>query len=266
MKAHVLFSGSKGNCTHLTDGETSILVDAGGNLKRIREGLEALNDGIENIKGIFVTHEHTDHVKALYNMVKKYDVRIFTTVETARAICTPNKNYDVEDCRRVAGSILTVRPDKTYEIGTMSVKPFSTPHDAVGSLGFLIESTKDKKSIGYATDIGHVTEDMRRLFSGVRNIIIESNHDIEMLKSGPYPEFLKERILSERGHLSNTSCAEFVGELVGKGSKSFILAHLSEENNRPDIALKTVKDALCDCNDAIVKTASAYSITDVEIL
>ncbi|MBR6633737.1 MAG: MBL fold metallo-hydrolase [Clostridia bacterium] len=266
MKAHVLFSGSKGNCTYMTDGDTSILVDAGGNLKRIRECLEALGDGMENIKGIFVTHEHTDHVKALYNIVKKYDVRIFTTVETARAVCSPCKNYDVEDCRRVASSILTVKPDKTYEIGTMSVKPFSTPHDVAGSLGFLIESTKDKKSIGYATDIGHVTEDMRRLFSGVRNIVIESNHDIEMLKSGPYPEFLKERILSERGHLSNTACAEFVRELEEKGSKSFTLAHLSEENNRPDIALKVSKDALRDRGDVVVKTASAYSMTEIEIL
>lgn len=265
MKVQILFSGSKGNCTYISDGETSILVDAGGTLKRIRESLEALGDSLENIKGIFVTHEHTDHINALYTITKKYDIRIYTTVETARAFCTPCQSHDLDTCRRVASCVMTVRPDKVYEIGTIVVKTFATPHDTEGSLGFVFKSTIDEKSIGYATDIGHVTNEMRELFFGVKNIIIESNHDIEMLKNGSYPEYVKTRILSDRGHLSNISCAEFIRELAQNGSKSFTLAHLSEDNNMPCIALDTTKNAVSDIEDVVIRVASAYSVTDVEI-
>ena len=265
MKANILFSGSKGNCTYISDGETSILVDAGGNLKRIRESLEQLGESLDNIRGIFVTHEHTDHINALYNITKKYDLHIYTTEETARAFCTPTPSRGMDVCRNVAGCVMTVKPGKTYEVGSISVRTFSTPHDAVGSLGFVFKSTKDEKCIGYATDIGYVTDEMKELFRGVKNIVIESNHDIDMLKTGPYPEYLKERILSDTGHLSNVSCAEFVKDLAREGSCSFTLAHLSEENNRPDIAYETVKHAIEDIDGAVVKVASAYSVTEIEI-
>lgn len=265
MKASILFSGSKGNCTYISDGDTSILVDAGGTLKRIREAIEELGDSLDKLQGIFVTHEHNDHINALYTMSKKYDVRIFTTVETARAFCTPCTSHSLEDCRRLASCVMTVKPSKTYDIGTISVRTFSTPHDAMGSLGFVFESTKDKKSIGYATDIGYVTDEMKQLFSGVKNIVIESNHDIEMLKNGPYPQYLKERILSERGHLSNVDCAQFIRELAQQGSVSFTLAHLSEENNMPMLALDTARAALDGFDGITLKAASAYSVTDIEI-
>ncbi len=265
MKAHILFSGSKGNCTYISDGETSILVDAGGNYKKIRESLEAIGDSLDNIHGIFVTHEHCDHINALYNITKKYDIRIYTTEETARAFCTPNNKRDMETCRRVASCVMTVKPDKIYEIGTLFVSTFSTPHDTEGSLGFVFRSAKDNTCLGYATDIGYVTEQMKTVFSGIKNIIVESNHDIEMLKNGPYPEYLKSRILSERGHLSNTSCAEFISFLAASGSRSFTLAHLSEENNMPGLALETALDALKNYDNISVKVASAYSITEVEI-
>ena len=265
MRVQILFSGPKGNCTYISDGETSILVDAGGTLKRIRESLEALGDSLENIKGIFVTHEHTDHINALYTIVKKYNIHIYTTVETARAFCTPCQSHDLDTCRRVAGCVMTVKPDKVYEIDTIAVKTFATPHDTEGSLGFVFKSTKDEKSIGYATDVGHVTEDMRALFSGVKNVIIESNHDVDMLINGTYPEYVKTRILSERGHLSNLSCAEFVRELAENGTRSFTLAHLSEDNNIPSLALNTSREAVGDMEGIVIKVASAYTPTDVEI-
>ena len=265
MRVQILFSGSKGNCTYISDGETSILVDAGGTLKRIRESLEALGDSLENIKGIFVTHEHTDHINALYTIAKKYNIHIYTTVETARAFCTPCQSHDLDTCRRLASCVMTVKPDKVYELGTMVVKTFSTPHDTEGSLGFVFKSTKDEKSIGYATDVGHVTEEMRVLFSGLKNVIIESNHDIDMLINGTYPEYVKTRILSERGHLSNMSCAEFVRDLAEKGGRSFTLAHLSEDNNVPGLALETAKKAVEDIEGVVVKVASAYTPCEVEI-
>ena len=132
-----LCSGSKGNCTYITDGDTSILIDAGGCLKSIREKLNEVGDRLENIKGIFITHEHSDHTKALFNITKKYNCRIFTTVDTARAMCTPTASLSVEDCRRVARSVMTIKPEKTYEIGTFQIRPFSTPHDAADSIGLV---------------------------------------------------------------------------------------------------------------------------------
>ncbi len=264
MTTNILFSGSKGNCTYISDGTTGILVDAGGTLKKIRDSLEMLGTRLENIKGIFVTHEHSDHIMALYTMCKKYNIRIYTSVETARAFCTPSRTHDMSDCRNVARNVMTVKPDKTYEVGTLLVKTFSTPHDTEGSLGYIFKSSLNDKTLAYATDIGHVTEDMRTLFRGIRNFVIESNHDIEMLKNGPYPEYLKERILSERGHLSNKACAEFIRELAECGGKSFALAHLSEENNMPTLALEEAEKAL-EGYEAVVRVASAYKITNVEM-
>lgn len=265
MKTHIFYSGSKGNCTYISDGETSILVDAGGSFKRIKENIEKLGDSLENVKGIFVTHQHIDHIKALKHIVKKYSIRIFTTVETARAICTPTNTNTIEDCQTLASNVMTVKAGKTYEIGTMTIRTFPTPHDVEASLGFLFNSTKDKKGIGYATDIGQVTDDMRQVLIGVKNIIIESNHDVNMLISGSYPEYLKERILSPRGHLSNFDCAEFIKELYEAGCRSFTLAHLSEENNLPTLALESARGALIGKDDYSLKVASAYSPTEVEI-
>ena len=134
MKTHIFYSGSKGNCTYISDGETSILIDAGGCLKNIKDNLNEVGDRIENIKGIFVTHEHSDHTRALFNLTKKYDCHIFTAVDTARAMCTPTASLSMEDCRRVARSVMTIKPEKTYEVGTFQIKPFSTPHDAADPL------------------------------------------------------------------------------------------------------------------------------------
>ena len=266
MKAYILFSGSKGNCTYLTDGETSLLVDAGSCLKRIRESLADLGQTLDNINGIFITHEHTDHTKALYNIVKKHDVRVYASTETARGFCTPYRDRTIDDCRRLAGHVMTVRPEKTYEIGTISIKTFPTSHDTEGSLGFVFTSLVDGQSLGYATDTGVVTEGMYNAFCGIKNVVLEANHDLIMLRDGPYPEYLKERIRSEKGHLSNEQCASFVKVLVKNGAKSFVLAHLSEENNLPSVALSTVKEAVEGFDGITIKTASQYSITEVEIL
>ncbi len=262
MRTQVLFSGSKGNCTYISDGSTTILVDAGGTLKRIRDTLDKIGVSLNEIDAIFITHCHTDHVKALYTMCKKYSINIYTSLETARAICTPSKNYDYDTCCRLAKNIMTVKSKKTYDIGTISVTTVSTSHDCDGSLAFLFKSTQDNIGIGYLTDTGCVTEDIRALFYGVKNMVIESNHDIEMLKNGPYPEYLKERILSEHGHLSNISCAEFISDLARSGTRSFILAHLSEENNLPSVALDTATAVLSEYPDAVVRVASQYLETE----
>lgn len=263
MKTRIFFSGSKGNCTYLSDGDTSILIDAGGCLKTIRENLLEAHDRLENIKGIFITHEHSDHTKALYNIAKKYGIKIFTAVDTARAICTPTATYSLDVCKTVAKNVMTVKAGKCYDVGSFSVKTFSTPHDAVSSLGFVFESRESGKSLAYATDLGYVTEEIEENFLGIKNVIIESNHDIGMLKTGPYPEYLKTRILSERGHLSNEASAEFIKKLVKSGMKSVILAHLSEENNTPKLALDTVKGKIEE--DISIGVANPYKSVEMEI-
>lgn len=262
MKAHIFYSGSKGNCTYISDGETSILIDAGGCLKRIRENLEEVSDRLDNIKGIFVTHEHTDHTKALFNIVKKYDTHIFTSLDTAKNICTPTNSVPVCDCKRLAERIMTVKPEKTYEIGTFTVKPFSTPHD-VTSLGFIIHSKVSNKTLAYATDIGCITAEMAEHMAGIENVIIESNHDVHMLMNGSYPEYLKTRILSDRGHLSNVDCAAFLKFLMKMGTKSITLAHLSEENNTPVLARKTIEEVILD--GVKLQVANPYKRIEMEI-
>lgn len=263
MKAHIFYSGSKGNCTYITDGETSILIDAGGCLKNIKDNLNEVGDRIDNIKGIFVTHEHSDHTKAIYNLTKKYDCRIFTALDTARAICSPTATLSVEDCRRVALSVMTIKPEKSYEIGSLQIKPFATPHD-VPSIGFVVESSVTGKSLAYATDIGHITEDMQKYFLGIKNVILESNHDIEMLMNGPYPEYLKTRIISEFGHLSNESAGRFLRYLADNGMESVVLAHLSEENNTPVLALESAKKAL-EGYDVKLDVANPYRRIEMKI-
>jgi len=264
MKTQIFYSGSKGNCTYVSDGETSILIDAGGCLKRIRENLNEVGDRLENVKGIFVTHEHSDHTKAIFNITKKYDCRIFTTVDTARAMCTPTATLSVDDCRRVARSVMTIKPEKTYEIGTFQIKPFSTPHDAADSIGFILESTVSGKSLAYATDIGHITKDMESLFLGIKNVILESNHDVEMLMNGPYPEYLKTRIISDVGHLSNASAGSFLRLLAENGAESVVLAHLSEENNTPALARECARKAL-EGFDVKLEVASPYRRVEMKI-
>ncbi len=262
MKAHIFYSGSKGNCTYISDGETSLLIDAGGCLKRIRENLLEVSDRLDNIRGILVTHEHSDHTKALNNIVKKYDIHIFTSLDTAKSICTPSNSLPVCDCKRIAEKIMTVKPEKTYEIGTFTIKPFSTPHD-VTSIGFIIHSKVSNKSLAYATDIGCITTEMAEEMAGIKNVIIESNHDVEMLKNGSYPEYLKTRILSDRGHLSNTDCAVFLKLLMKMGAESIVLAHLSEENNSPVVARRCIEEVLLE--GVKLQIANPYKRIEMEI-
>ena len=263
MKAVVFYSGSKGNCAYFSHDGTSILIDAGGTFKRIKECLARAGSSLDALDAIFVTHEHTDHTKALKQIAKRSDVKIFTTLETARAFCSPTSDMTLDECRLLASSVMTIKPQKTYEIGSFSVRPFQTSHDTECSLGFAITTTDDRFGVGYATDLGVVTDGVREGMRGMKNIFIESNHDLDMLKNGPYPEHLKVRISSERGHLSNSDSAAFSRELFECGARSFTLLHLSEENNRPDIAREVFREALGE-GDYALTVASPYEICSVE--
>lgn len=224
-KVFTLFSSSKGNSTYIKYGSDEILIDCGVSARSIENSLRLLGTGLADIKAIFITHEHTDHICGLTTITKNYNIPIYAPESSC--------NY-IYDRMPPEKPLIAINSGKAVELSDLALCPIATPHDARGSVGFRIRAGEEK--IGYFTDIGHLSENVLRGLSGCERVIIESNHDIEMLKTGPYPYQLKQRILGERGHLSNEACARLLPHLANHGTRSFALAHLSEENNRVEIA------------------------------
>ena len=236
-----LYSGSEGNCTFVCSGNTSILIDAGKSARALCTRLVEIGSDIRNISAIFITHEHTDHVSALETISKKYHIPIHITgASAAKFDRTPDA---------AVHSCLT-RHDTVFSqaVGDITVRSFPTPHDSMMSVGYRIsfEADGEKHVFGVATDIGHVTDEIREGLCGAEAIVLESNHDEQLLISGPYPRELKLRILSERGHLSNKNSASLAASLAQNGCKGFILAHLSRENNEPRLAYECAVDEIAD--------------------
>ena len=232
MRIVTFASGSTGNCTLISDGKTHILVDAGISMRRIQRCLAELSLSLQDISGVLITHEHRDHVAALATMVKRSEVLFFAPRTVANHL-----RWSVAD---IDGRINIITPGKEFSIENMEISAFNTSHDTDESVGYRISGSA---LIGYCTDTGCVTEEMILALSGVRAAVIEANHDEEMLRYGNYPYFLKRRVLSDRGHLSNAACANLAAVLCEKGAQKLILAHLSRENNRPELAL----DVVCRC-------------------
>lgn len=233
-----LYSGSSGNSMFITSDRAKILIDAGLPGKKIDEALKAIDEETKNIDGIFITHEHSDHIKGVGVISRKYDIPIYANADTWSAMegslgKIKEHNIKVIDKRSVT------------EIGDLNIKAFNIPHDASGPMGYTVSD--GKKNISIATDFGTFT---REIYDNVKDsevILLESNHDVNMLKFGPYPYQLKRRILSEIGHLSNDDCGNAIVELVKCGNnKKIILGHLSNTNNQPDLAYATVLDVLND--------------------
>ncbi|MBQ9703065.1 MAG: MBL fold metallo-hydrolase [Clostridia bacterium] len=235
MIVYTLFSGSSGNCVYVKDKNTEILIDAGKSAGAIEKSLTALNSCLSNIEGIFLTHEHTDHTVGLEIISKKYHVPVHMT-EPSYQRCVSPRSY-LATCAK--------GHEVRYElkIGTLKISSFEIPHDSMQNVGYIIENDEGEK-FGLATDMGHITEEILSSLVGCHYAVIESNHDIGMLKSGPYPYFLKQRILSDRGHLCNEECARLSLYLAENGTKSITLAHLSRENNTPDRAFSITRDVL----------------------
>ena len=233
-----LYSGSSGNSMFITSDRAKILIDAGLPGKKIDEALKAIDEETKNIDGIFITHEHSDHIKGVGVLSRKYDIPIYANADTWNAMegsigKIKEHNIKVIDKRSVT------------EIGDLSVKAFNIPHDAAGPTGYTVSDVK--KNISVATDFGTFTREIYDNIKDSEVILLESNHDVNMLKFGPYPYTLKRRILSEIGHLSNEDCGSAIVELVKSGAnKKIILGHLSNTNNQPDLAYATVLDVLND--------------------
>ncbi len=233
-----LFSGSEGNCTYIGNADAGILIDAGVSAKRIETALAERNIDPRRIAAIFVTHEHSDHIAGLKVLAKRYGMRVYATRGTMEALC--------EGDRVAAGTPCFVLPadnQTVIEEGGCSITAFATPHDSRQSCGFRV-LTADERTVAIATDIGQMSPTVRGAIAGCDLVQIESNHDVPMLCGGPYPDFLKQRILSPSGHLSNPACAAELATLAKQGSTRFTLAHLSRHNNRPDLAYQTAHTAL----------------------
>lgn len=248
-----LYSGSKGNSVLIESENTNILIDAGKSARALCSALSALGKSVDAIDAIFITHEHTDHIKALENLLKKHSIQVHITQGSAYAMLARWLTLPT-------GCIITHPPIFCVRVGNMTVTSFPTPHDSACSVGYRIELDGDdgeQVCIGYATDIGSVTDEIRNGLLGCESVVLESNHDEEMLMTGPYPHDLKLRIRSGRGHLSNKDCAAFASELCTSGTKNILLAHLSEENNDPSLAYSEVCGAVAD-ESVNIKVASQY--------
>lgn len=230
-------SGSSGNSTFITDGDVKILVDCGANGKYIAECLKRIDINPDEIDAILISHSHRDHVSGAGVLSRKFDIPIYASEETW------------EDMTPIIGKIpisneKIVTIGESFMIGDVEINPFGTPHDAKGSVCYRFKTKKAMFAI--ATDIGHISDELFDNLSGCECIIIEANHDVDMLRRGAYPDYLKRRILSDAGHLSNADCAKLCAMLSKTGTKSIWLGHLSHENNTPDLAYQTIRNALED--------------------
>ncbi|MBS5480048.1 MAG: MBL fold metallo-hydrolase [Acutalibacteraceae bacterium] len=231
-----LFSGSSGNCTYIGTAEGGILVDAGVSAKRIETALRERDIEPHSIEAVFVTHEHIDHISGLRLLTKRYGWRVYASCGTLEAIA---------DTRPLEPQTVCEVIEETGVCAAgMEIQPFATSHDSRESLGFRITLPGGRR-VAVATDTGVMTDTVRAALSGCDLVHIESNHDVRMLENGPYPYYLKRRILADTGHLSNDACAAELTALAQNGTTRFVLAHLSRENNLPEIAYMTAQAALC---------------------
>lgn len=221
-----LFSGSQGNSYYLASGGKGILIDAGRSAKQLTLALENNNIDISTIQAIFITHEHIDHVKAVRVFANRHAIPVYSSLGTYNAM--------VQCCYVDAKTDCRVIENCGVDLDTMHIDSFKISHDCAEGFGYKV--TMGNSKFALATDLGYISEEVENALLGCEAVVIESNHDVRMLQLGPYPYQIKRRILSDVGHISNATCASFLPELVKSGTKRFILAHLSKENNMPEIA------------------------------
>lgn len=239
---YTLASSSKGNSVYVRLDDDEILIDAGISCKRVCDALCELDTDITRIKGIFVTHEHSDHVSGLEIIAKKYKIPIHMTEPSARAHLRSARTEHTAAAAVIHPLIFSER------VGALTVSSFATSHDSAASVGYVVTDGTDEHTVALATDIGCVTDEVSDALLGVRNVILESNHEENMLLCGPYPYELKRRILSNHGHLSNEAASAFVSRLAASGTQRILLAHLSEENNLPELAYHSSLCTLGECD------------------
>lgn len=250
MKVQVLASGSKGNCTYIESKNTKILIDVGINYLRIKKELDKINVDINTLDGVLITHTHSDHISGLASLIKKVNIPVFIKEELESEIkkIISQENIEIVDNR--------------FNLNDFDIEVINASHD-VPSFGFIVNG--NNKSAVYLTDTGYINRKYYELTANKEIYIIESNHDEQMLMDGPYPYILKQRVISDKGHLSNKYTGRYLNKIIGNNTKYVILAHLSEHNNTPELALEQVKGEIenikFDYNNIII--ARQYEETEM---
>lgn len=234
MKVQTIASGSKGNCTIVLCNDTNLIIDMGISYLTLKKSLEENSLSFDNFKGILITHCHKDHTKGLSSLIKKTNIPVYI----------PEKMYD--SIKEYVPYPRCIIIDDEFYINDVKINLLHTSHDAPCSVGFIIRN--NDKSLVYITDTGYINRKILNNIVGKDCYIIESNHDEVMLMDGPYPRFLKERVISDKGHLSNITTAKYLKKIVGKNTKNIILAHRSETNNTEEKILEAIDNVELDKN------------------
>ena len=234
MKVQVIASGSKGNCTIVLCEKTNLIIDMGISYLTLKKSLEENSLSFDDFAGILVTHCHKDHISGLSSLIKKTNIKVYI----------PEKMYD--SIKEYVPYPRCIIIDDEFYINDVKINLLHTSHDAPCSVGFIIRN--NDKSLVYITDTGYINKKILTNIVNKDMYIIESNHDEVMLMDGPYPRFLKERVISDKGHLSNITTAKYLKKIVGKNTKNIILAHRSETNNTEEKILEAINNVELDKN------------------
>ena len=248
MKARTISSGSKGNCAIILSDNTNLIIDMGISYITLKKSLEENSLSFDNFSGILITHNHRDHVTGLRSLISKTNLKVYIPYEMYESISSSVKESQCEFI------------DDEFFINDLKIELIHTSHDAPYSVGYII--SENEKSLVYVTDTGYINRKYLNKMINKDIYIIESNHDEIMLMDGPYPRFLKERVISDKGHLSNTTTAKYLKKIIGDKTKYVLLAHLSEKNNTPEKALEAMKDEALDQNIKIL-IASQYEMSEI---
>lgn len=240
MKFCSLSSGSSGNCEYIEHNDTKILVDAGLSGKKVESLLDSIDVDIKTIDAIFVTHEHLDHIKGVGVLARRHNLKVFANQQTFNRMLPKTKEINSEN-------VFFFENDKSFKFKDIYVEPLSTFHDCVKGTGFTFTDDNNKK-VSLLTDTGFVDLNIMEKISNSDLYFLETNHDEDMLLQGSYPWSLKQRILSNRGHLSNVSASNLLNQLVTRKKEIVMLAHLSQDNNLPSLAARTVRESLLNKN------------------
>ena len=254
MTVRVFASGSGGNSLLVSSADTNIFIDAGISMRRLVRAVADTGLTMEEIGGVLITHEHSDHISGLPMLCKHYGLPLYAPAGVAEAV---GERYpQLEEFMHV------IPTEESFQLENVRVTAFHTPHDAAESVGYRIECGNDVFALG--TDMGMVTDEVLHGLIGADTVLIESNHDEQMLKNGPYPYPLKRRILSDHGHLSNEGCAELARVLADNGTEQIVLGHLSRKNNTPELAYRVNARAL-DGRGARLLVAPVLGCLEVQV-
>ncbi|MCD7726576.1 MAG: MBL fold metallo-hydrolase [Clostridiales bacterium] len=262
MRLCSIASGSSGNCVYVGSEATHLLIDAGISGKRTEAGLKELGLKMNEIDGIFITHEHADHISGLGVLARKYGIPIYATKGTIEAIRQSSQVGEIEEAL-----FRTIRPDEKCIVKDLSLYPVHTSHDAAEPVAYRI--SHGSRRVGILTDLGCYTDYTVECFRNLDVLYLEANHDVHMLQVGPYPYYLKQRILGERGHLSNEAAGKLLSRLLHDKMQTIVLGHLSKENNLPELAYESVRvevtmsDTKYNGNDFPVYVARRSEVSDI---